>query len=76
MSVRPFESYLVDVFIEWASGKAQAGFRYQFQSPDHNNAANLHAAYLAKATGTIKVPGVDLPFLVCGDTKVIPVLQV
>jgi DNA phosphorothioation-dependent restriction protein DptH len=75
MSVRPFESYLVDVFVEWATVKAQPGFRYQFQSPDHTNAENLHAAYLVKASGVIQVPGVDLPFLVCGDTKLIPVLH-
>jgi len=75
MSVRPFEAYLVEVFIEWASDKAQSGFRYQFQSPDHNNAANLHDAYLARTMGVIKLPGVDLPFLVCGDTKVLPILH-
>jgi len=75
MSVRPFESYLVDVFIEWANNRAQAGFRYQFQSPDHNNAANLHDAYLAKTSGAITVSGVELRFIVCGDTKVIPVLH-
>lgn len=75
MSVRPFESYLVDVFIEWATNTAQPGFRYQFQSPDHNNAAKLHDAYIAKTTGTIEVPGAELHFIVCGDTKVIPVLH-
>jgi len=75
MSVRPFESYLVDVFMEWANNRAQAGFRYQFQSPDYNNAANLHDAYLAKTGGAITVSGIELQFIVCGDTKVIPVLH-
>lgn len=75
MSARPFESYLVDVFIEWATDKAQSGFRYQFQSPDHNNASRLHGAYLARATGVIRPSGVDLPFIACGATKLIPVLH-
>lgn len=75
MSVRPFESYLIDVFLEWASDKSQPGFRYQFQSPDHNNARALYDAYLAKTTGTITAPGVELPFIMCGGTKLIPVLH-
>lgn len=75
MSARPFESYLVDVFIAWANKKAQPGFRYQFQSPDYNNAAKLYEACLAKANGAFMGPGVELPFIVCGDTKVIPVLH-
>jgi DNA phosphorothioation-dependent restriction protein DptH len=75
MSARPYESYLVDVFIEWATNKAQPGFRYQFQSPDHNNASKLHAAYLARATATIELEGVKLPFISCGAIKLIPVLH-
>lgn len=75
MSVRPFESYLVDVFLAWANKKVQPGFRYQFQSPDYNNAAKLYEACLAKTNGTIIGPGVELPFIVCGDTKLIPVLH-
>jgi DNA phosphorothioation-dependent restriction protein DptH len=75
MSARPFESYLVDVFIEWATDNAPPGFRYQFQSPDHNNASKLHDAYLARATGAIAPAGVELPFIACGNTKLIPVLH-
>ncbi|MVW64176.1 DNA phosphorothioation-dependent restriction protein DptH [Massilia sp. NEAU-DD11] len=75
MSARPFESYLVDLFIEWATDKAQPGFRYQFQSPDHNNASKLYDAYLARATGAIEPAGVELPFIACGNTRLIPVLH-
>ncbi|WP_413674413.1 DNA phosphorothioation-dependent restriction protein DptH [Massilia cellulosiltytica] len=75
MSARPFESYLVDVFVEWATDKAQPGFRYQFQSPDHNNAGKLHDAYLARTNGAIAYQGVELPFITCGATKLLPVLH-
>ncbi|MDY0977714.1 DNA phosphorothioation-dependent restriction protein DptH [Massilia sp. CFBP9012] len=75
MSAKPFESYLVDVFIEWAIGKAKPGVRYQFQSPDHNNASKLQDAYLARMTGTIEYKGVELPFVTCGATKLLPVLH-
>jgi DNA phosphorothioation-dependent restriction protein DptH len=75
MSARQYESYLVDVFIEWATDKAQAGFRYQFQSPDHNNASKLHDAYLTRSHDAITLGQVALPFIACGATKLIPVLH-
>lgn len=75
MSARPYESYLVDVFVDWATKKAQPGFRYQFQSPDYDNASKLHAAYLARAEGTIVLGDVELPFIACGLTKLVPVLH-
>lgn len=75
MSARPFESYLTDVFFEWVTGRLQPGFRYQFQSPDHNNARRLHDAYLARATGVIIYRGVELPFVACGAIRLLPVLH-
>lgn len=75
MSARPYESYLVDVFIEWARNKIQPGFRYQFQSPDHSNASRLYDAHLARATDAIELGDVRLPFIACGATKLIPVLH-
>jgi DNA phosphorothioation-dependent restriction protein DptH len=75
MSARPFESYLVDVFTEWATNKAKPGVRYQFQSPDHSNASKLHTAYLARVTGAIEYKGVQLPFIACGATRLLPVLH-
>jgi DNA phosphorothioation-dependent restriction protein DptH len=66
---------LADVFFEWVTGRLQPGFRYQFQSPDHNNARRLHDAYLARATGAIAYRGVELPFVACGPIKLLPVLH-
>jgi DNA phosphorothioation-dependent restriction protein DptH len=75
MSARPYESYLVDVFIEWASVEVQPGFRYQFQSPDHNNANKLYRAYLARAAEAVTLDGVELPYIPLAHTKLIPVLH-
>lgn len=75
MSARPFESYLVETFIEWATSKTKPGVRYQFQSPDHNNASKLHTAYLARVSGAIVYKGVELPYIACGATKLLPVLH-
>jgi DNA phosphorothioation-dependent restriction protein DptH len=75
MSARPFERYLVDVFVAWAVQKAKPGVRYQFQSPDHTNASKLHEAYLARVAGVIEYKGVALPYIACGATKLLPVLH-
>ncbi|MBZ8290178.1 hypothetical protein H5Q45_05210 [Escherichia coli] len=38
MSVKQYETYLAETFIEWVSGIIQPGERYQFKSPDPDNA--------------------------------------
>src|SRR4051812_4159163 len=75
MSARPYENYLVDVFVEWATDKVLPGFRYQFQSPDHNNAIKLHSAFLEAALDAIVYGDVKLPVMKVGGTNVIPVLH-
>jgi DNA phosphorothioation-dependent restriction protein DptH len=75
MSARLFESYLVDEFMGWAASRAQPGFRYQFQSPDHTNATRLHNACLGRSTDVIMVDGVELPVVACGATQLVPVLH-
>jgi DNA phosphorothioation-dependent restriction protein DptH len=75
MSARPFESYLVDVFLEWAKVRTKPGVRYHFQSPDHNNASKLYQAYMARVAGAIEYKGVQLPYVSCGPAKLLPVLH-
>jgi DNA phosphorothioation-dependent restriction protein DptH len=75
MSAKPYESYLIDVFIEWATDRAQPGFRYQFQSPDQDNATRLHDACLARANETIALDEIRLPVIACGGAKLVPVLH-
>lgn len=75
MSARPYESYLVDAFIEWASDRTLPGFRYQFKSPDENNAERLHKAFLKKSSESIHLEETVLPYIPCGATKLLPVLH-
>lgn len=75
MFAKPYESYLVDVLLGWAHGNVQPGFRYQFQSPDHHNAAQLHAAFIERKTDEIGLDGIRLPVITCGVTKLLPVLH-
>ena len=46
MSVKQYETYLAETFIEWVSGIIQPGERYQFKSPDPDNALQLWQAYV------------------------------
>lgn len=75
MSARPFDFFLVAQFVAWARLHASPGSRYQFRSPDSANAESLHAALIAEADGSVKVGEVDLPYLLCDDARIIPVLQ-
>jgi DNA phosphorothioation-dependent restriction protein DptH len=76
MSVRPYENYLAEHFIEWVTQEIHPGFRYQFKSPDADNALNLHQAFLDLAhEQTIEVDGNRLPIVRCNDVFLIPVLH-
>lgn len=46
MSVKQYETYLAETFIEWVSGIIQPGERYQFKSPDPDNALQLWQAFV------------------------------
>lgn len=76
MSARPYEIYLAERFIEWVAPDIRSGFRYQFKSPDADNALRLHQAFLALAQEhTIEIEGVHLPFVLCNGVYLIPVLH-
>lgn len=76
MSARPYESFLAERFLEWASPNIRPGFRYQFKSPDEDNALHLHQAFLEKSGAqTIEIDGVSLPFVLCNGVSLIPVLH-
>lgn len=75
MSVKPYEDYLAQVFISWASNTIQPGYRYQFKSPDQNNAQALYQAFSAKSSGVLQVNEIRLPYVLCGQTKLLPVLH-
>ena len=76
MSARPYESFLAERFLEWAAPDIRPGFRYQFKSPDADNALRLHHSFLEKSDGqTIEIDGVLLPFVLCNGVSLIPVLH-
>lgn len=76
MSARPYENYLAGRFVEWVAPDIRSGFRYQFKSPDADNALHLHQAFLALAQGqTIDIGGVSLPYVLCNGVYLIPVLH-
>lgn len=76
MSARPYESFLAECFLEWVSPDIRSGFRYQFKSPDADNALHLHQAFLEKSGAqTIEIDGVSLPYVLCKGVSLIPVLH-
>ncbi|MBB1199021.1 DNA phosphorothioation-dependent restriction protein DptH [Enterobacteriaceae bacterium 89] len=77
MSVRPFEHFLVERFIEWVSADIQAGSRYQFKSPSAENGLALYRSFIALAAGNIlsTSDGIDFPYIEQNSIKILPVLH-
>jgi len=77
MSVKQYETYLAETFIEWVRGIIQAGERYQFKSPDPDNAVKLWQAFvdLAGEHQLEIAPGQNLAYLSCNGVQLIPVLH-
>ncbi|KHN56841.1 cell division protein FtsK [Dickeya fangzhongdai] len=77
MSVKQYETYLVETFIDWVDGIIQAGERYQFKSPDPDNALRLWQAFVSLAEGNqLEIaPGQYIDCLTCNGIQLIPVLH-
>ncbi|MDE9456761.1 DNA phosphorothioation-dependent restriction protein DptH [Xenorhabdus bovienii] len=83
MSVRQYETFLAQSFLEWVDNFIQLGERYQFKSPDADNALKLYQAFVALSDGhTFELPSDDqqtkqlAPCIHCRDgIQLIPVLQ-
>lgn len=77
MSVKQFETYLAETFIEWVSGIIQPGERYQFKSPDPDNALKLWQAFISLADANQLEVGPEqyLACLSCNGVQLIPVLH-
>ena len=76
MCAKQFESFLVEQFLLHAKGNIRAGYRYQFNSPDHANSQRLFDALLARKGGESEARnGVALSYLDLEDCKVVPVLH-
>ncbi|MNG68650.1 AAA-like domain protein [compost metagenome] len=77
MSVKQYEIYLAKTFIEWVSSTIQPGERYQFKSPDPENALKLWEAFDSLADGnTLEIaPEQHLSYVSCNGIQLIPVLH-
>lgn len=77
MSVKPFEHFLVERFIEWVSTDIQAGIRYQFKSPNAENGVALYKALteFSMAKQLAIGDGIVLPYIERNGIKVLPVLH-
>ncbi|MDT8868515.1 DNA phosphorothioation-dependent restriction protein DptH [Vibrio fluvialis] len=76
MCAKQFETFLVSQFLKHAKGNIRAGYRYQFNSPDHRNSQRLFDALVERNDGDIQARnGVMLSYLSLEDCKVVPVLH-
>lgn len=77
MSVKPYEFYLAETFIEWVCQIIKPGERYQFKSPDPVNALKLWQAFDSIAGNNhIDIAAEQsLPYINCNGIKLIPVLH-
>ncbi len=71
MSVKQFETFLVEQFVEDAKAHMKAGFRYQFKSPDSENSVRLYQAMLVHSQDSISAGnGIELPFIQSSNCKI------
>ncbi|MBD2823511.1 DNA phosphorothioation-dependent restriction protein DptH [Xenorhabdus szentirmaii] len=83
MSVRQYETFLAQSFLKWVDDIIQPGERYQFKSPDADNALKLYQAFAILSEGkTFDLPLDDpqtkqpVPCIYCRDgIRLITVLQ-
>lgn len=76
MSVKQFETFLVEQFLADADTHIKAGFRYQFKSPDSENSVRLYQAMIAYAQNSVSASnGIELPFIQLSNCKIVPVIH-
>lgn len=75
MLLKPFETFLTEHFLKESEHTIQAGYRYQFQSPDNANSNKLHQSFIALSAESITVQSIKLPIVKLGDKNLIPVLH-
>ena len=76
MSVKQFETFLVELFLADAETHIEPGFRYQFKSPDSENSKRLYQAMIAHSLSSIKASNdIELPFIELSKCKIVPVIH-
>ena len=72
MSVKQFETFLVEQFLADAETHIKAGFRYQFKSPDNENSMRLYQAMTARSESSIDATNdIKLPFIELSGCKIV-----
>ncbi|MGV3002494.1 DNA phosphorothioation-dependent restriction protein DptH [Vibrio sp. E150_018] len=76
MSVKQFETFLVEQFLADAETHIKAGFRYQFKSPDSENSIRLYQAMIAHSQGNVSASNsIELPFISLSNCRIVPVIH-
>ncbi|MFL0797105.1 MAG: DNA phosphorothioation-dependent restriction protein DptH [Cellvibrionaceae bacterium] len=77
MSVKPFEKFVVQHFLDQSSGVIKAGYKYQFKSPDPENSKNLYRAFCQPKLGVnfIDVNDSKLAYINCHGVQLITVVH-
>ncbi|MFT5814226.1 MAG: DNA phosphorothioation-dependent restriction protein DptH, partial [Psychroserpens sp.] len=75
MSTKQFETFLTEHFLKESADSIQAGYRYQFQSPDSENSKKLHQAFIELSQSKVNVKSIAINVLTCGQVNLIPVLH-
>ncbi len=75
MSVKQFEEFLAEQFFGWAKTELNAGFRYQFKSPNTAYCKRLFNAIEKSCTGSIMVRKTSISYIEYGDKKLLTVLH-
>jgi DNA phosphorothioation-dependent restriction protein DptH len=73
MLEKQFEDFLVTHFNVWAENNLQAGYRYQFKTPDNEKGRSLFNAFIRFSTNTINIKNNELKTIQYGNTQLIPV---
>mgnify|MGYP000372907041 CR=1 FL=1 len=73
MLEKQFEDFLVTHFNVWAENNLQAGYRYQFKTPDNEKGRSLFNAFIRFSTNTINIKNNELKTIQYGKTQLIPV---
>jgi DNA phosphorothioation-dependent restriction protein DptH len=72
-SEKKFEKFLVTHFNNWAKNEVQAGYRYQFKTPDTNKGKALYDVFIELSNSSIQVKDVELKTIQYPNAQLIPV---
>jgi DNA phosphorothioation-dependent restriction protein DptH len=76
MSVKQFEDFIVQQFVDWAQDNIKPGERFQFKSPSHDVRKKIYDSLASFSDGKcITYKNISLPYLVLSKVKLLPLLH-